>query len=106
MKLKLCAIKKGNQQLDSDIQLVVVDLDKSAQYPLNFVCVLPRYFRMLEKRSSKFAKTFGPKSITLAKRLLVEADKKEEDPQIKKVINKRIKDLDNKEGVEKAQNFS
>jgi hypothetical protein len=61
---------------------------------------------MLEKRSSKFAKTFGPKSITLAKRLLVEADKKEEDPQIKKVISKRIKDLDNKEGLEKTQNFS
>jgi hypothetical protein len=103
MKLKLYAIKKGNQQLDSDIQLVVVDLDKSNQYPLNFVCVLPRYFRMLEKRSSKFAKTFGPKSITLAKRLLVEADKKEEDPQIKKVINKRIKDLDTKQNVENPQ---
>jgi hypothetical protein len=96
VKLKLYAIKKGNQQTDSDIQLVVVDLDKSSQYPLNFVCVLPRYFRLLEKRSSKFAKTFGPKSLTLAKRLLVEADRKEDDPQIKKIIGKRIKDLDNK----------
>lgn len=96
MKLKLYAIKKGTQQLESDIQLVVVDLDKSSQYPLNFVCVLPRYFRMLEKRSSKFAKTFGPKSLTLARRLLVEADKKEDDPQIKKVISKRIKDLEGK----------
>jgi hypothetical protein len=96
LKLKLCAIKKGNQQTDSDIQLVVIDLDKSSHYPLNFVCVLPRYFRLLEKRSSKFAKTFGPKSLTLAKNLLVEADKKEEDPQIKKIIIKRIKDLDSK----------
>lgn len=32
----------------------------------------------------------------MAKRLLVEADRKEDDPQIKKIIGKRIKDLDNK----------
>jgi len=97
LKLKLYAIKKGNQQTDSDIQLVVVDIDKSTDYPLNFVCILPRYFRLLEKRSSKFAKTFGPKSLALAKRLLVEAGKKEADPQIKKVINKRIKDINKQE---------
>ena len=105
MKLKLCAIKKGSQQLESDVQLVVVDLDKSSHYPLNFVCVLPRYFRLLEKRSSQFAKTFGPKSIAIAKLLLVEADKKEEDPQIKKVINKRIKDLKNRQYCNKPQQF-
>ncbi len=97
MKLKLYAIKKGNQQIEKDIQLVVVDLDKSNNYPLNFVCVLPRYFRLLEKRSSQFAKIFGTKSMCLAKKLLVEADKKEDDPQIKKVINKRIKDINLKQ---------
>ncbi len=97
MKLKLYAIKKGNQQIENDIQLVVVDLDKSNNYPLNFVCVLPRYFRLLEKRSSQFAKIFGSKSMCLAKKLLVEADRKEDDPQIKKVINKRIKDIDVKQ---------
>jgi len=94
VNLKLYAIKKASQQVDSDIQLVVVDLDKSSQYPLNFVCVLPRYFRLLEKRSSKFAKTFGPTSLDVAKTLLVEADKQEDDPQIKKVIGKRIKAID------------
>lgn len=94
VKLKLYAIKKGNQQLDNDIQLVVVDLDKSSHYPLNFVCLLPRYFRLLEKRSSRFAKIFGEKSLCLAKKLLLEAGKKEDDPQIKKVINKRIKNID------------
>ncbi len=103
MKLQLYAIKKSNQQIDSEVQLVVVDLDKSGKYPLNFVCVLPRYFRLLEKRSSQFAKTFGPKSLTLAKRLLVEADKKEDDPQIKKIISKRIKDIDNREICDKQQ---
>ena len=93
MNLKLYAVKKGNQQLGNCIQLVVVDLDKSIRYPLNYVCVLPRYFRLLEKRTSQFGQIFGEKSLSLAKKLLIEADKKEEDPQIKKVINKRIKDL-------------
>jgi hypothetical protein len=103
VKLQLYAIKKVDQQLDSDVQLVVVDLAKSDQYPINFVCVLPRYFRLLEKRSSQFAKTFGPKSLALAKRLLVEADKKEDDPQIKKVINKRLKDIDSKQLFDNRQ---
>ena len=101
MKLQLYAIKKSSQQQETDVQLVVVDLDKSNHYPLNFVCVLPRYFRLLEKRSSQFAKTFGPKSFTIAKLLLLEADKKEDDPQIKKVINKRIKDIESKQNCNK-----
>ncbi len=96
MNLKIYAIKKRNQQLDSCIQLVVVDLDKSKRYPLNFVCVLPRYLRLLEKRSSNFAKIFGEKSLPMAKDLLVEAKCSEEDPHIQKVINKRIKDIDSK----------
>jgi hypothetical protein len=93
LNLKLYAIKKGNKKLDSCIKLVVVDLDKGKRYPLNFVCVLPRYLRLLEKRSSNFAKIFGGKSLHVAKNLLVEARHREEDPQIQKVINKRIKDI-------------
>ena len=96
MNLKLYAIKNGAQQLDH-IQLVVVDLDKSKRYPLNFVCVLPRYFRILEKRSSKFAKLFGEKSLSTAKKLLIDARRNEDDPEITTVINKRIKDIDSKQ---------
>lgn len=96
LNLKLYAIKNGAQQLDR-IQLVVVDLDKSKRYPLNFVCVLPRYFRILEKRSSKFAKLFGEKSLCTAKKLLADAFRNEDDPEIKTVINKRIKDIDSKQ---------
>lgn len=101
MNLKLYAIKNGNQQIDR-IQLVVVDLDKSKRYPLNFVCVLPRYFRILEKRSSKFAKLFGEKSLCMAKKLLVDAWRSEDDPEIKTVINKRIKDIDSKQDCPKT----
>jgi hypothetical protein len=98
MNLKIYAVKNGNyRQSHERIQLVVVDLDKSKRYPLNFVCVLPRYFRILEKRSSKFAKLFGTKSLHTARNLLVDADHHEEDPEIKTVIKRRIKDIDAKQ---------
>jgi hypothetical protein len=95
VNLKLYAIRKANQQpYNSDVQLVVVDLDRGKRYPVNFVCILPRYFRLLEKRSSKFAKLFGEKSLCLAKKLLVEASTSEDDPEIQQAIRKRIKDID------------
>jgi hypothetical protein len=94
--LKIFAIKNASQKFNR-IQLVVVDLDKSKKYPLNFVCVLPKYFRILEKRSSKFAKLFGEKSLCTAKKLLVDAFRSEDDPEIKTDINKRIKAIDSKD---------
>jgi len=99
MNLKLYAIKRSNQKIDSSIQLVVVDLDKSKRYPLNFVCVLPQYLRLLERRSSNFAKIFGRKSLPVAKDLLVEAKNREEDPEIQKVISKRMKAIDSERTV-------
>jgi hypothetical protein len=90
MNLKLYAIKNGSQRIEP-IHLVVVDLDRSKHYPLNFVCVLPRYFRILEKRSSKFAKLFGNRSHDMAKKLLIDASRREDDPEIKTVITKRLK---------------
>jgi hypothetical protein len=96
LNLKIYVIKNGSQQFKR-IQLVVVDLDKSKRYPLNFVCVLPRYFRLLEKRSSQFAKLFGEKSLCTAKKLLIDAFRSENDPEIKTAINKRIKAIDSKE---------
>jgi len=97
MNLKLYAVKNTSaKQPNERIQLVVVDLDKSKHYPLNFVCVLPRYFRILERRSSKFAKLFGPKTLPTARTLLEEAVRIEEDPEIREHIKKRIKDIDAK----------
>ena len=94
MNLKLYAIKRGNQKVKSSVKLVVVDLDKGKHYPLNFVCVLPQYFRLLEKRSSNFAKIFGGKSLHVAKNLLTEAKHLEEDPDVQKIITKRMKAID------------
>jgi len=90
MNLKLYAIKNLSQR-SGPIQLVVVDIDRSKYYPLNFVCVLPRYFRILEKRSSKFAKLFGIRSHDMAKQLLIDASRREDDPEIKNLITKRLK---------------
>jgi hypothetical protein len=99
MNLKIYAIKNPSQRINN-IQLVVVDLDKSKRYPLNFVCILPRYFRILEKRSSKFAKLFGEKSHGMAKKLLADAWHSENDPEIKVVIRKRMKDIETKQESE------
>jgi len=99
MNLKLYAVKKGNPKLESNVQLVVVDLDRGKRYPLNFVCILPRYLRLLEKRSSNFARIFGAKSLCVAKNLLVDARHAEEDPEIQKVISRRIKDIDHKSAI-------
>lgn len=106
MNLKLYAVKNSACRQPSErIQLVVVDLDKSKRYPLNFVCVLPRYFRILERRSSKFAKLFGTKSLPVARDLLIDAAHQEEDPEIKTIITKRIKDIDAKQACEEAEQY-
>jgi len=105
MNLKLYAVKKGNPKLESNVQLVVVDLDRSRRYPLNFVCILPRYLRLLEKRSSSFARIFGEKSLSVAKNLLVDAKHTEDDPEIQKVISSRIKDIDHKSALAGCKNI-
>ena len=102
MNLKLYAIKNISCPRLERVQLVVVDLDKSRHYPLNFVCVLPRYFRILEKRSSKFAKLFGERSLPTAKKLLVDAQFEEEDPEIQTALRRRIKAIDAKNKAEPA----
>lgn len=99
MNLKLYVVKKGTPRFDRNVQLVVVDLDRGKHYPLNFVCILPRYLRLLEKRSSNFANIFGEKSLRIAKDLLVEAKHEEDDPEIQKALNKRIKEIDHKNGA-------
>jgi hypothetical protein len=104
MNLKLYALKNAAySQTQERVQLVVVDLDKGKRYPLNFVCVLPRYFRILEKRSSKFAKIFGTKSLVMARDLLVDAQTQEEDPEIRTAIKRRIRDIDSKQDCTVAE---
>jgi hypothetical protein len=67
----------------------VVDLDKSRNYPLNFVCILTT----TGKQSNIFSKIFGPSSLDVARQLLHRALKREQDTEIKEELAKRLKAL-------------
>jgi len=79
--------------MKTEVQVVVVDLDKSKKYPLNFVCVLPQAVASLGKHSNIFSKIFGPNSLDVARKLLHRALKREKDTEIKKELSKRLKAL-------------
>jgi hypothetical protein len=73
--------------------MIVVDLDKSKNYPLNFVCILPRTTISLRKHSNIFSRIFGSDSLNVAKQLLRRALKREKDTEIKKELKQRLKAL-------------
>jgi hypothetical protein len=77
----------------TEVQVVVVDLDKSKQYPLNFVCILPQATASLGKPSHIFGKVFGASSLEVANKLLHRALKKEKDEDIRKELTKRLRAL-------------
>jgi uncharacterized OB-fold protein len=78
------------------IRFAVVDLDKSKNYPANYVCMLPLQPRANGKVHNVFSELFGTDSLELAKRLLNKALKIESDPEIKIEIEKRLKLLEPK----------
>mgnify|MGYP001030022520 CR=1 FL=1 len=78
------------------IRFAIVDLDKSQEYPSNFVCMLPQRISENSKQNSAFARTFGNHSSELAKRLLTEALETEADSEIKAEIEKRLRRLEPK----------
>jgi hypothetical protein len=80
----------------------VVDLDKTDGYPLNFVCMLPMRINPNGRKISTFEKKFGDKSLELAKRLLNEALKIEDDPEIKSEIERRLRLLDSEGRCERV----
>jgi|SRR5665647_790490 len=97
MKPSLYLLKKQNgrseHSMKTEVQVVVVDLEKSRHYPLNFVCILPQTAISLGKPSSIFGKVFGPSSLQVAKDLLHKALKREKDNDIKKELQTRLRVL-------------
>ena len=81
------------------IRFAVVDLDKSKNYPANYVCMLPLQPRADGKVHNVFSELFGDESLELAKRLLNKALKTETDPEIKIEIEKRLKLLEPKQPI-------
>jgi len=82
------------------IRFAVVDLDKSRNYPANFVCMLPLQPRANGKGQNVYSELFGNDSLELVKRLLTEALKTENDSEIRAEIEKRLKLLEPKPAVQ------
>jgi predicted Zn-ribbon and HTH transcriptional regulator len=78
------------------IRFSVVDLDVSESYPANFVCMLPKHMSADGKSSNVFSGIFGSSGLELAKRLLKDALKAEDDLEIKAEIEKRLQLLEPK----------
>ncbi len=75
-------------------RFAIVDLDKSENYPSNFVCMLPTQISVNGKMHSVFLQVFGDKSVELARALLTGALGTEDDSQVKAEIERRLKLLE------------
>jgi hypothetical protein len=97
MKPSLYLLKKQSGRTEystkTEVQVVVVDLDKSKNYPLNFVCILPQKVLSLGKPSNIFGQVFGTSSLGVAKKLLIRALKNETDNEIRTELTKRLRAL-------------
>ena len=98
MRPSLYLFKKENGRseysMKTEVQVVVVDLDKSKKYPQNFVCILPQTaISSRGKNSNVFNKVFGSSSLEVAKKLLHRALKSEQDDDIRKELQTRLRTL-------------
>jgi len=95
MNLQLLITKKENSYYSTRTKakhlFAVIDLDKSEQYPRNFVSVLPMHINAIVKPSNVFERLFGNESLKIANRLLNEALKSRPDSEATEAIRKRIK---------------
>ena len=95
MNLELLITKKEysyyNTRTKAKHLFAVIDLDKSEQYPRNFVSVLPMHISAIVKPSNVFERLFGNESLKIANRLLHEALKSRPDSETAEAIRKRIK---------------
>jgi hypothetical protein len=93
MKIRLYISKRNelkDYSLKNYIRFIVVDLDKSKDYPTNFVCILPKNIKLSGKQHTKFERIFGDNSLKLAKKLLRRTLRAEDDWEIKAEIRKRL----------------
>lgn len=82
-------------------RFAVVDLDRAEDYPMNFVCMLPMQVNPKGKGPNIFTKTFGNESSKIAKKLLNDALKVENNFDVKTEIERRLKLLEPKLFCEK-----
>jgi uncharacterized OB-fold protein len=72
------------------IVFAVVDLDRSENYPQNFVCLLPKRLDKGNKPQSKFLEIFGEKGSQIAVELLKNALSSEHDFEVRREIEERL----------------
>ena len=95
MNLQLLITKKEYSYYNNGTKakhlFAVIDLDKSKQYPRNFVSVLPMHISAIVKPSNVFERLFGNESLKIANQLLHKALKSRPDSETADAIRKRIK---------------
>jgi hypothetical protein len=98
MKLNLNISKRYVDRVSGPVEefvFTVVDMDKSENYPLNFVCLLPKDL----SPKTKFFQIYGEASSKIASDLLADALHSEADAAMMTEIEKRLKALQPKEIV-------
>lgn len=99
MRLRLQVSEREGAEDYSERKLfrfAVVDLDKAKGYPLNFVCMLPMRISLDLRAPNVFTSVFGSESLDVAKGLLVDALKREDDPGVREEVKRRLKLLEPK----------
>lgn len=97
MDLKLLIHKRKNKRdlisrkYTKPINFAVMDMDKATGYPANFICVLPKQMDETGNYRNIFSSIFGKESQKTAEKLLTEALRLENDPEITLEIEKRLK---------------
>jgi hypothetical protein len=99
LKLSLSIFKREDMNDYSGrnyIRFAVVDLERSKEYPVNFVCILPKQIKANGRNYTRFERKFGDESLYLAEKLLKRSLKAENDWQVKEEIRERLKLLKEK----------
>jgi hypothetical protein len=99
LKLSLSIFKREEMNDYSGrnhIKFAVVDLDRSKEYPVNFVCILPKQIKGNGRHHTKFERKFGDDSLDLAEKLLKRSLKAENDWEVKEEIRERLELLKQK----------
>ncbi len=76
------------------LRFAVVNMDGGKDYPLNFVCLLPRRLNFKGSKLTEFEKLFGSESVEVARKLLTDALEIEREKEVKDEIDIRLKFLD------------
>ncbi len=97
LQLRILKVKTSRDFLTRrSFRFAIVDHEISGSYPANFVCVLPQHMNAVTADTSIFAKMFKDDRIEVARRLLSAALLTEVDPETRREILDRLRQLEPK----------